>query len=279
RPVPRRPAPVQLVELPRIERGRLEPGRMRERRAILTRRIAEMRPDVVLVEHFPFAKWALRDEILAVLDAAQAPAYCSIREFPLAKDSPPFDEVAAELAHRFRGVLVHGDPRLAPFDLALPVETMHTGYVSEKPRTPRGEGAVVISVGGTGGERLTEVARAAWPEAEVFGSLGGPGPFVADFVDRLAGASLSISQAGYNTCTNILETRTPAVLAPHPLMPDQQVRARRFAELGLAQHVDAETVDVDGLHEAAARARAPRHDFDLDGARRTAALLSERHHA
>jgi len=47
-----------------------------------------------------------------------------------------------------------------------------------------------------------------------------------------------VSMAGYNSCMEILQSGTPAVLMPRERMRQEQaIRARRLAELGFARHV------------------------------------------
>jgi predicted glycosyltransferase len=195
-------------------------------------------------------------------------------------------------------------------ELRLPVE--YTGFVSQKLDAPAGEraagpGTVVVSTGGGagsaalvervleawarlaargahGGRRLRVFAGLFWSEPErarLCASAGALGaelrPFAGDFLANLAQAELSISRAGYNTCTNLLETRCRALLLPDPRMSDQAFRAGRLAEHGLASVVDdpepAPAALAEAIEAALARPR-PRHAFELGGAERTCALLS-----
>jgi predicted glycosyltransferase len=101
-------------------------------------------------------------------------------------------------------------------------------------------------------------------------------PFAADFAARLASSALSVGQAGYNTCVELLATRVRAVLVPNPRMSDQRIRADRLASHGLAEVVDGDPPAVEALARAMGRALgAPRpdHAFDLDGVGRTRRLL------
>jgi predicted glycosyltransferase len=94
-------------------------------------------------------------------------------------------------------------------------------------------------------------------------------PFGPEFVAALAGCALSVSRAGYNTCTALLRARTRAVLAPDPIMSDQRFRADRFAELGLARMVEGDPPPVNDLVtaiRAALDGPPPLHDFNLRGA-------------
>jgi predicted glycosyltransferase len=183
-----------------------------------------------------------------------------------------------------------------------------SGAARARPDGPgTGEGRVVVSTGGGKGsaalvERVLEawallVARGAdagrnlhvfsglfWSEGELARlsqrAAGGRCvllPFTVDFLSQVEQADLSISRAGYNTCTNLLETRTRALLLPDPRMSDQRFRAQRFAEQGLAEVVYAEAPSPGLLADAietALRREPPKHALDLDGAQRTCALLS-----
>jgi predicted glycosyltransferase len=102
--------------------------------------------------------------------------------------------------------------------------------------------------------------------------------FGPEFDALLDGGALSVGRAGYNTCAALLRSRTRAVLAPDPVMSDQERRARRFADLGLARIVEGDPPGAEALGAAMRAALAgppPRHDLDLDGLARTPALVAE----
>jgi predicted glycosyltransferase len=329
----------QLVDLTPIQRGAqgLEPldrsrpisAVLRARADALRRVAADIAPDIVLVEHYPFSKWELEPEIQTAIEAARSAnpelaLVCSTRDIcrKTRHESAPAEvytqRVVLTLNESFDALLVHGDPEFTRLeehfagakDLAIPV--VYTGFVSEKPGPVRaeppaalagtGDGFVVASTGGGGGS-ATWVSRlvAAWTQLAQGGAAGGrrmvifPGlfwseeevealrgrvdpdsfavaPFVDDFLSWMRAADLSISRAGYNTCANVLETRSRALLVPNPRMSDQPFRAQRLAELGLVEIVASEEPRVDelvqGIGAALCRER-PVHSFDLEGARRT----------
>lgn len=222
-----------------------------------------------------------------------------------------------ETLHRhFDAVLVHADPAVMRIESHIPwageirIPLRYTGYVSEKPAagpSPSGAGTVIASGGGAGWAGLITHCMAAWKRLLAEGATGGRRlaifaplflpegdladleqkadgeyircmPFAADFLQWMKTADLSVSQAGYNTCTNILETRVRAVLVPNPSMSDQAPRARRLAELGLATVVDPAELDADRLRRAIIEAltlHAPQHAVDLDGAATTRRLLED----
>lgn len=119
-----------------------------ERGRRLARGIADFRPDVVLIDHYPFSKWELEAEILAVVAAARRVdprvlVLCSLRDIaPKTAHERPSGgrtyeaEVAARLAATFDGVLVHADPAFTRFEEhfaaadGLPVPLHYTGFVA-----------------------------------------------------------------------------------------------------------------------------------------------------
>ena len=160
-----------------------------ERRRRLVACARATAPDVLLLEHYPFSKWELEDEFLALIAAVRAVrpdarVVCSVREVcaqtPHEKVSPDDwrERVNARLAAHFDGVLVHGDPRFTDVaDHFLPVErvavdVVTTGFVCEPLPTaddgpggaPATDGAVdVLSSGGGAGEvPFLGAAVAAW---------------------------------------------------------------------------------------------------------------------
>ena len=96
--------------------------------------------------------------------------------------------------------------------------------------------------------------------------------FSDDFLPWMQAAGLSISQGGYNTTMNVLETRTRAILAPNRRTSDQPLRARKMAEQGVIDVIDPEMIMVeemaDRIMHGLSRPR-PQHNIALDGAERT----------
>ncbi len=302
-----------------------------ERASRLVDAAESIRPDVLIVEHFPFSKWELEPEIVPLIERVRrvhpgARVLCSVRDIVTRSrfDGDPEVHAARVLGvlHRlFDGVLVHADPAVTRLgdhlpwarDLALPVH--HTGFVA--PRLEHGfrdpsmpPRRVIVSTGGAGDGSLAATAIEAWmalrgapcvPDAELVVFLP---PFAADarrrtleplvrtaraherrvslrdftasFLHWLLGADLSVSHAGYNTCTNLLETRVRAVVVPDPTMPDQILRGALFARRGLVRCIDAAACSAERLAEsmrAALEGPPPTHDIDLNGAERTVEIL------
>jgi predicted glycosyltransferase len=103
--------------------------------------------------------------------------------------------------------------------------------------------------------------------------------FRDDFVPLLRRAALSVSQAGYNTVLDLVQSRVPAVVVPYEGSGDEQpLRARLLAERGLLLVVEARTLTPARLATALEAALATpgfpaAASLDLEGAARSATIL------
>ena len=202
RPDPERE--LEVVQLPGLFRGErglesVDSTRpivdvLRERSAILRRAAARIKPDVVLVEHYPFSKWELTEEVDALFEAAAA-ANPKGRRISSVRDVSPrtrheatspedyAQRVVQTLNRSFSALLIHADPAFtrleehfaAASEIEIPV--IYTGFVSEATQRPtRAEtgaarerrqlrevgGFAILSCGGGAGsfETVSQVARA-----------------------------------------------------------------------------------------------------------------------
>lgn len=201
-------------------------------------------------------------------------------------------------------------------DIEIPVE--YTGYVSEKlesrdantQKTIEEQGPyVLVSVGGgiLGWDMITTAVR-AWKIlcdqgyiqnmkmvifAGIFmkdaeydaikkmctGDAFYLSRFTNNFLQWMQSAELSISQAGYNTCMNVLETGVKAILVPIPAERDldQAPRAKKLSEFGIADMIRSEELTLERMANAILeRLESPpvEHNIVLNGAERTEQLLS-----
>jgi len=277
----------------------------------------DSRAGVLVIELFPFGRRQLRFELLPLLEDARRLSprpliVCSLRD--LLQPRPEREAEALELATRyFDRILVHGDPRLAGLErtfgraAALGGRVHYSGYVVAPAAHPASGGAeVLVSAGGGAvGKRLLDTAIAAREHTLLRGAtwrlLAGANASDADFaalkrqakpgviVERsrddfqalLGNAALSISQAGYNTVTEVLQARVRAVLVPFAAggEEEQTLRASLVAERGAAVMLLERELTARKLAEAvnrAARLPRPAADLvDLDGARRSAELITQ----
>ncbi|MBK8210533.1 MAG: glycosyl transferase family 28 [Rhodospirillales bacterium] len=147
-----------------------------------------LRPDVLIIELFPFGRRMFAFELLPLLSAARADQrsphiLCSIRDILVGKPDPERNRKSVACARRFFDrVLVHGDPRLVPIEASFPpiaeVSDLlsYTGYVVDRSdRAARssntlGSGEVIVSVGGGAvGLPLLRAALAAKPLSSLAG--------------------------------------------------------------------------------------------------------------
>ena len=291
----------------------------RRRAAALIDAWRASRADAVVIELYPFGRRQMRFELVPLLEDTRRVAkrplvVCSVRD--IIQSKPEREEQVLELVERhFDRVMVHGDPRVAPFERSfapasrLGARLHYTGYVVDEPppsAADAGRAEVVVSAGGGAvGRKLLQTAIRAreatllratpWrvlagihcSEAN-FRELARAAPEGVsvernreDFPALLANCALSISQAGYNTVAETLKARTRAVLVPFAGAgeSEQTLRATLLAERGAATVLAEKALTPENLAAAvnrAARAPQPPADVvDLDGARRSAELLKQ----
>lgn len=186
-----------------------------ERTARLAALARRVRPDIVLLETFPFGRRAFRVELAPLLDGlAAGPARplvaSSLRDILVRHDAKKDAWITRHAQRWCDLVLVHGDPRLLPLEASFPpaVELAerirYTGYVVP-PRTaataaPGADGVdeVVVSVGGGAvGAGVLQAAVAARPLSRLAGEarwrlLLGPDLPDADRAALMAAAHSSL---------------------------------------------------------------------------------------
>lgn len=213
-----------------------------------------VRPDVVLMEMFPFGRWRFKFELVPLIERATrdgAKCVTSVRDILVATKHPERAKYAAELAReRLAAVLVHSDPDLFTFGETYPHAgeiadlVAYTGYVTEaaeRGAVEPNDRVVVSAGGGAAAGALLDTAVAAraltpphirdrvWhflagaraSEAQLarLAGLADERTIVERFSPRfqalLDGAALSVSQAGYNTVMNLMRAKIPAVVVPY----------------------------------------------------------------
>jgi predicted glycosyltransferase len=252
--------------------------------------------------------------------AAGAVTACSLRDILVSRraDQQAHDDRARALADaHLDAVLVHSDPAFARLEetfapsapLAVPVR--YTGFVVRDPvpgPAMRPRGRVVVSAGGgLVGERLLQTAAAAqrrlWPSTGATMRLIA-GPLlpddawdrlhatvarlrgtelvrsVPDLAAELRAASVSVSQAGYNTVLEVIGAGVPALVVPYatPEEDEQLRRARRLERLGAVRVLDPDRLDPAALAREIRRlfSFAPRPAaVDVGGVAATCRILHE----
>lgn len=316
---PLRAADESLRDLARLDGTPIDEAFQRQRLEALLGLLGAESPDVVVTEQFPFGRTRLRFELLPLLEAARAlpkrPLIaCSVRDVVRRTRPERVDETVQILERFFDAVLIHGDPRLVPFERSfagwarIEGRAFHTGYVSERDlaqgmQSAEGKDEVVVSVGGGAvGAPLLKAAVAARPRTALadrpWRLLLGENlpaqdraalarddgiviePARPDFTTLLGNATLSISQAGYNTTIETLCWADRAVLVPFATEreTEQADRAHALAERGMVAVVPPGTLSAQSLADAVDRALAgpSLKNFppcDIDGGAKTVAIL------
>jgi len=272
--------------------------------------LAATDPDILIVETFPFGRWPFRHELIPLLDRARhrCRIVCSVRDILEPKTEPNRNRQILEMIDKyFDQVLVHGDPALVRLDETFAYtadiadKMRYTGYVcaSSPPSQSSketGHGEIIVSAGGgaTCGPLMTAALDAAQNDDRPWRFLIGPNcptdirtkvfetteiaaeDVRPDFCDLLSRATASISQAGYNTATDILMTGVPALMVPHqrPGQNEQWRRAQRLADRDFVTTIREDQVTphtilqaLDQLHH---QRRNTTLDIDLSGASTTA---------
>jgi predicted glycosyltransferase len=301
-----------LRELSRLDGTPLDEAFKSDRVRSLLELFRAEQPDILMTEQFPFGRTQLRFELLPLLQAARERrpkprVVSSVRDVVRRSVSPQRVHETLALLRAFDTVLIHGDPKVIGFERsfaawdAIRDRAAYTGYVADLAHADgaAGKDEVIVSVGGGAvGAPLIEAAAAARAKTALAGHiwrlLGGANerrtvdgmvvePARPDFRTLLRNATLSISQAGYNTVVETLACADRAVLVPFGTAreTEQTDRASWLAERGLVVCLPAEALAPDTLAAAVGRAlQGPSiRSFppcDLNGAATTAALLHQR---
>ncbi|NUR08667.1 MAG: glycosyltransferase family 28 [Nocardioidaceae bacterium] len=186
------PAGIEIVHLPPLGMdadyalvSRDDRYTVEEAVALRTRMVLEVfhrtRPDVVLVELFPFGRKKFRFELVPLLEAARAAHHapfvaCSLRDILVGsrRAQQAHDDRASRVANElFDAVLVHADERFATleesFHPTVPLRTPvhYTGFVrgadDVRPPAERQSRVLVSAGGGLVGEPLFRAAVDAHP--------------------------------------------------------------------------------------------------------------------
>lgn len=287
-----------LRELARLDGTPLDEAFRVERTRELLGLLAAEAPQVVITEQFPFGRTQLRFELVPLIAAAQAMQprpliVASVRDVVRRSVSPERVAETVETFSAFDAALIHADPGLVSFDRSfagwgqVKSRAVYTGYVVEAdlahdagPDTGKNE--VIVSVGGgavgapllraaVAARSKTPLADRTWrllvganlPAAGQAGLAGRSDGIVieparADFTTLLRNATLSISQAGYNTVVETLCCADRAVLVPFGTAreTEQSDRALALADRGLVGVVPSEALSPDSLAAAVTRTLA-----------------------
>lgn len=305
----------------------------RARKNMLLELVDHFRPDVMIIELFPFGRKRFAFELLPLLahirlSAPSTKVVCSLRDILVTKpDQTRHEDWVVSLMNRyFDLLLIHSDPTFQTLDETfsrcqdLRCEVQYTGFVTQDSDLstdiektggqPASDGVplILVSVGGgrVGYELLDSTVRAsallvptvphrmllfAGPympddQYEPLQALAVQHPhidvrrFTTSFQSLMRQAALSISMAGYNTCMNLLNTGTRALVWPFTghKNDEQTIRARKLEQHGLLTMLDPPDLRPERLAEKIAVSlsspqRHPGHSINTHGGRETAMAI------
>lgn len=144
-----------------------------ERQGIIDQWVKEIKPDVIITEHFPFGL-LFEEESIHLINYAKEnnqnlKVVCSVREVIESSFGGPNDGKICQILNKnFDLVLIHGDERVIPISRSFPriddlqIPVIHTGYVVVKkyvePLRKTQKPILLVSVGG--GRLGTELLEA-----------------------------------------------------------------------------------------------------------------------
>lgn len=275
-------------------------------------------PDVAVVDKLPLGQAGeLTTTLRALREGSDCKLVLGLRDI---EDSPENvrrrwgAEVRSAVSNYYDAILVYGPPStpdaidcIARLDLEVPLH--HVGYVGvpvpDSGPADLGDGYLLATAGGGfDGFRLL----ATFAEALRLRPLPCPavivtGPLMRSAERRrlveltagldvrlselrmdmeavIAGARGIVSMAGYNTVSELMRARKPALLVPRAGPSEEQlIRARALATAGLQEMIHPAELSVPALRDALDRLlsrRPPRHlPDDYGGTERAAEILAE----
>ncbi|HJZ76158.1 MAG TPA: glycosyltransferase [Vicinamibacterales bacterium] len=243
RPRGLQPPPIEMLDLPPVAQtldGRLTPTDgaapvddvLHERARILCAAVHTLRPQVVVIELFPFGRRKFRREILALLDEARRltrPVIAtSVRDLLVRRGADQVehdDRVRQILDAHFDLVLVHGDPAFARLE-----DTFTPSVASRVPVHYTGFVVPADTVAGCGGARRGIVVS------------GGGGRFAE-----------SLYLTAIDAHARLGPVRPPMTIVAGPLCPsDTLERVRRAAAPSADIVIESTVNDLCGMLETAA---------------------------
>lgn len=265
------------------------------RTTLLLNTFEEVKPDIVIIEAFPFGRRQVRFELLPLLQAIEQSRprpllMTSLRDILQERNKPGRDQETIELVKKhFDTILVHGDPNFVKLEDTFPLaheisaRVVYTGLVApEPPPEPTEQYDVVVSAGGgaVGAQLIKSALEASnivddvnsWclitgpnmPQAD-FDAISAQASdkvsvfrFRKDFPSLLSAAKLSVSQAGYNTVCDILRAKCRSLLIPFAVggETEQGARAERLAKLQLAHVLQEDQISGPAMADAIRQALA-----------------------
>ena len=286
----------------------------------------QFKPEVIVIELFPFGRKKFADELLPLLEAAQQDTpqtkiFCSLRDILVRTrhDQQRFENKASTRLNRyFDAVLLHCDPAFATLaesfkpDIPLQIPVYHTGFIApimptSALKTAREARIIVSAGGGSVGNALFQTALAAqamiWQQTKLKMTIVA-GPFlpetewqalkqqaankkhvtlvrtVAGLLPLLRQCEISVSQCGYNTTMELLQSGIKALVVPfHCFGENEQMnRAKRLQKAGAIQLLEPSVLSPQTLTQAMIELQqglTTPHALAMQGAEKTLNIITK----
>ncbi len=279
--------------------------------------IQKLKPGVLIIEGYPFARGSFHQEIAPWIVQARIDGWrciCSVRDIIVAKSKPGWHEtVYTRLNTYFDQLLIHADDAFVSLQQSfsmfdkIDIKITYTGYIAPNAMQEKSiksqndsqndcaKDIIIVSAGGGGvGKQLFEIAfntaQTAWGQRFQWQFFGASAylsssfehikifEFDHYFVKRLRSAKLSISQAGYNSCVELWQTRVPAIWMPFALESttenEQLIRANLMERAGYGYVLHQNDPSQVATLGARALSMTQAKSYpDLNGATKTAQII------
>jgi len=264
---------------------------IRKRSGMIAEQLRTWEPDAMLVDHNPFGLLGELIESLRAAKSLRTRFIWGIRDigsesvFQMTRDVSMYDSAIAYTDRAWIDTFENYR------DVVMPPRRESVGFVTAPiAPAPAVDGRPLIAVlagGGGSAAGLLDLMLRAGDYRMRFVA----GPFASDLArvtndsevwsegsveQAIAGASLIVCRAGYNTAYSVVQSDLPIVFLPWLRDEEQPKRARRLAELANIECIDE---DPDALRASIerglSRGRSPRTlPFSIDGARRAAEWIA-----
>ena len=256
------------------------------RKKVINELLQDVRPDIVLTEHFPFGFLFEREVLNLILQAKSAnhkvKFVSSVRDIIESKKGSESDNKTVDILNQhYDLLLVHGDDKIIPlensFSLSnkVTIRQVTTGYIIDNSlnRNKKRKKTILVSVAGgrIGGELKDAVINAyRIIQNEINHTLlvfnGAFGSNVEQkyinenikylkfdrsvFLEELSQSDVSISLGGYNTTVESLYTGNKILIYSREFLGqnfEQEIRISSLAGLGLITSLDPQDLEENKL--------------------------------
>lgn len=273
---------------------------LKNRELVITKLITEIRPDIIITEHFPFG-FLFEQEVLNLISHGrsvndQVKIVSSVRDIiESAKANESDRKSISILNEHYDLLLVHGDENLIPFNTSfslndnIKIRQVGTGYIIDNSlkRNPKRKKTIVVSIGGGRmGKELKSAVVEAFKNIKVqikHDLIVFDGAFNQDvcngnsedrikymkfdrklFLKELSQSDISISLGGYNTITESLYLGNKILVYNRKFLGqnfEQEVRISSLAKLGYIKKLNVKQLSVNELSKILLQAINSRSNY------------------